>query len=277
MEMAADILYTRRTTDGLLKALRAADVFDDWRGAEERWLFVSPHDDDVAIGAGLTFQAGLAEGANVYVAVVTDGRMGYCRPEHRDTIAGIRHAEAEQSYRILGLPTDRLRWFGYPDGDLVANSGRRFAQSNTSTAIEQADGLQNAFTHALRQIRPNRVFLPTSADLHPDHKIVHADLLISLFHAQGAIWPELGEPIAAVPMVYEFACYCDLPEPPQIRIETPPRMLDTKLRAIEAYASQEQIDAVLAGQRKSGPVEYLRELEFHFYRPEQYHARFMGE
>ena len=127
--------------------------------------------------------------------------------------------------------------------------------------------MQNAFTHALRQIRPNRVFLPTSADLHPDHQIVHEEVLISLFHAQGNIWPELGKPIAEVPKVYEFACYCDFPQPPQIRIETPPAMLEAKLNAISAYASQEQIESVVAIQRNVGSIEYLRELEFHFYRP----------
>ncbi len=85
----------------------------------------------------------------------------------------------------------------------------------------------------------------------------------------------MGEPIAEVPKVYEFAVYCDFPEPPQIRIETPPAMLETKLQAICAYASQEQI-----GTRRGhpagnvGPVEYLRELEFHFYSPQQYHALF---
>ena len=76
---------------------------------------------------------------------------------------------------------------------------------------------------------PNRVFLATSADLHPDHQIVHEEMLISLFHAQGNMWPELGEPIAEVPKVYEFACYCDFPQPPQIRIEATPAMLDAKL------------------------------------------------
>ena len=103
--------------------------------------------------------------------------------------------------------------------------------------------MQNAFTYALRQIRPNRVFLPTSADLHPDHRIVHEELLISLFHAQGNIWPELGEPIAEVPKVYEFAVYCDFPEPPQIRIEaTPEHAAKPSSRRIRAYASQEQIE-----------------------------------
>jgi LmbE family N-acetylglucosaminyl deacetylase len=273
--MAADIHYSRRTPEGLVKTSQASRVFDDWSAADERWLFVSPHDDDVTIGAALTLQAGLAAGAKVFVVVATDGRMGYCRPEHHDTIANVRLTEGERSYGILGLPPDHLQWLGYPDGDLIANRGRRFAATNAATSIAGADGLQNAFTHVLRRVRPNRVFLPTNADLHPDHKVVHAELLISLFHAQGAIWPELGEPIAIVPSVYEFACYCDLPEPPQIRIETPQAMLDTKLRAIEAFASQEQIEAVLSIQRNIGPIEYLRPLGFQFYRPEQYHPLFV--
>ena len=49
--------------------------------------------------------------------------------------------------------------------------------------------------------------------------------------------------MSAVPRVYEMAIYCDFPEPPQIRVETPPEMLETKIKAIMAYASQEQIGA----------------------------------
>ena len=70
--------------------------------------------------------------------------------------------------------------------------------------------------------------------------------MISLFHAQGNIWPELGEPIPEVPTVYEFACYCDFPKPPQIRIEGTAKMLEGKLDAISAYASQDQIELVVA-------------------------------
>ena len=134
--------------------------------------------------------------------------------------------------------------------------------------------MQIAFTRLLRRVRPTRVFVPTSSDLHPDHRIVHEQLMISLFHAQGAIWPQLGEPIAAVPRVYEMAIYCDFPEPPQIRLETPPEMLETKIQAIMAYASQEQIGALVEIQRATGPVEYLRELQFRFYSPKQYSGLF---
>jgi LmbE family N-acetylglucosaminyl deacetylase len=272
--MAAGITYLRRSGDEVLTTLNIAELLPDWKGTEERWLFVAPHDDDIVCGAGLTLQAGLAEGARVHALVVTDGRMGYCRPEHQHTIANIRMAEAKRSFEILGLSAGGLRQLSFPDGNLETHRGRCFNVNGCATAIEGAMGLQNSFTHALRQIRPNRIFLATSSDLHPDHRVVHEEMLISLFHAQGKIWPELGEPIAEVPQVYEYAVYCDFPSPPQIRIETPPAMLEVKLDAIRAYASQEQIETVVQVHRDMGPIEYIRELHFHFYSPQQYHQLF---
>jgi LmbE family N-acetylglucosaminyl deacetylase len=274
MSVTANITYTHRTAEQLTSTSNIGELFSDWRGPDERWVFVSPHDDDVAIGAGLTFQVGLAEGATVHAVVVTDGRMGYCRFDNRHEIVGIRHAEAQKSFQILGLPPERLRFLGFPDCSLNPYRGRHFAASDEPAVIGGGGGLQNALTHALRQIRPNRVFLPTSADLHPDHRIVHEELLISLFHAQGNIWPELGEPTAEIPKVYEFACYCDFPEPPAIRIDATPAMLEAKLNAIRAYASQEQVELVVEIQRNIGAVEYLRDLAFRLYNPDQYHALF---
>ncbi len=271
--MEGTIQYARRTAGGLLATTSIADLLDDWRGPAEAWLFVSPHDDDIVLGGGLVFQAGIAEGAAVHAAVVTDGRMGYCRLEQRDSISAIRREEAKQSFAVLGLPAERLYFLGYPDGNLSPWCGS-FIRNGESGQPEKTYGLQMAFTRLLRQVRPTRVFLPTSSDLHPDHRIVHEQLMISLFHAQGGIWPELGQPIAEVPRVYEMAIYCDFPEPPQIRLETPAEMLETKIRAIMAYGSQEQIGALVEIQRATGPVEYLRELTFRFYSPKQYHELF---
>jgi len=271
--MSATIQYARRMTAGLLTTSCIAELFDDWRGPAESWLFVSPHDDDVVLGAGLVFQVGIAEGAQVHAAIVTDGRMGYCRIEQRETIAAIRAEEAKMSFALLGLSPKRLHFLGYPDGHLTACCGAFFANGESEQA-EGSFGMQIAFARLLRQVRPTRVFLPTSTDLHPDHRIVHEELMISLFHAQGGIWPQLGEPITEVPRVYEMAVYCDFPEPPQIRVETPESMLETKLQAILAYGSQEQIGTLVEIQRSAGPVEYLRELTFHFYSPKHYNELF---
>ena len=271
--MSDTIQYARRMAGGLLTTSCIAELFDDWRGPAESWLFVSPHDDDIVLGAGLVFQVGIAKGAQVHAAIVTDGRMGYCRIEQRESIAAIREGEAKKSFAMLGLSPERLHFLGYPDGRLTECCGAFFANGESGQA-EESFGMQIAFARLLRQVRPTRVFLPTSSDLHPDHRIVHEELMISLFHAQGGIWPQLGEPIAEVPRVYEIAVYCDFPEPPQIRVETPESMLETKLQAILAYGSQEQIGALVEIQRSAGPVEYLRELKFRFYAPKQYDELF---
>jgi LmbE family N-acetylglucosaminyl deacetylase len=270
--MSSKIQYARRTCDGINTTTSLAELLGDWRGSGETWLFVSPHDDDIVLGGGLFFQAALAAGVQVHAAVVTDGRMGYCREEQRDSISQIRCEEAKKSFAILGLAPEHLYFLGYPDGHLSTCCGA-FVHHNGPGKPETV-GMQVAFTRLLRQVRPTRVFVPTSSDLHPDHRIVHEVLMISLFHAQGGIWPQYGEPIAEVPRIYEMAIYCDFPEPPQIRIETPPAMLETKIQAILAYDSQEQISALVEIQRSTGGVEYLRELSFRFYAPKQYDELF---
>ncbi len=275
--MAHGIKYYRRTPEGVLVTSNIAEMLPDWKGDGECWMFISPHDDDVVTAAGLTFLAGLAEGVQVHAVITTDGRMGYCRLPQRRTISKIRREESQKSFEILGLPPDNLHFLGFPDCNLNNYRGRHFTTIGDPTEMEGASGMQNAFPHILRQVRPNRVFLPTSTDLHPDHQIVNQEVLISLFHAQGKIWPELGEPIETVPAVYEYATYCDFPEPPQIRIETPPSMLETKLAGISAYASQEQIELLIQVQRDIGPIEYIREVHFNVYSPRQYHSLFVKD
>jgi LmbE family N-acetylglucosaminyl deacetylase len=270
--MSAKLHLARRTAGQVVTTSSLAELLGDWRGPAESWLFVSPHDDDIVVGAGLAFQVGITDGATVHAAVVTDGRMGYCRIEQRDTISTIRAAEARKSFAILGLPPERLHMLGYPDSRLALWRGAFYEKCESGGG--ESVGIQIAFTRLLRQVRPTRVFVPTSTDLHPDHRIVHEELMISLFHAQGAIWPQLGAPLAEVPRVYEFAVYCDFPEAPQLRLETPVSMLDAKIEAIQAYASQEQIGSLVEIQRATGPVEYLRELNFRFYAPQQYNAMF---
>lgn len=271
--MAAGITYQRRQHDRTISSQSIGDIFTDWKD-RECWMFVAAHDDDIVAGAGLTLLAALAEGIEVHAVITTDGSMGYCRREQRDSIAQIRHAEARESFHLLGLPTARLHFLHFPDCNLYPHRGRRLTDRGDAAAIEGAIGLQNSYPYVLRKVEPTRVFIPTITDLHPDHRIVNEEFLISLFHAQGGIWPELGPPAKTIPAVYEYATYCDFPSAPQIRIQGTEAMLEQKLRGIRAYASQEQIDLLVDVQRKVGPVEYVREVEFRFYSPQQYNKIF---
>jgi len=256
------------------KADTLAGVSRRWQGENERFLFISPHDDDVVLGGGLLIQLAQRENIPVHVIVVSDGSMGYCTEEQKENISEIRRQETYESFKALGVPAENIIWMGFPDSILSDSCGRKAAQSDDPKSIEGFVGLQNSFTKYIRQIAPTQCFLPTSSDLHPDHKVVHQEFLISLFHAAGNIWPELGSPIENVPYVHEMAVYCDFPEPPNLRMKTPESLLEKKLEAIAAFKSQQQIGSLIDIVRKSGPYEYLRALNFKLYQPAAYYDMF---
>jgi LmbE family N-acetylglucosaminyl deacetylase len=252
-----------------------SSVSRHWQGEKECFAFFSPHDDDVVLGGGLMMQLAKRENVPVHIVIITDGSMGYCSAEEKDTIVEIRRAETFACYESLGIPRQNIHWLGFPDCRLTAYRGRRpAAQKGEQAEMFGYNGLQNAFTHILRKIRPTQVFMPTSNDLHPDHRIVHEELLISLFHASGNIWPELGKALDKVPYVHELGVYCDFPEAPKLRVRTPLPYLENKLRAIGEFKSQTQIGALIDIVRQGGPEEYLRALEFKLYEPSRYRILF---
>ena len=102
--MSTNSFRFTRLTDGKKQRIGTLrEAIGVAREAKETWLFLSPHDDDLAIGAGLWMQAAVKEGIDVQVLVVTDGRMGYCTLEQRDQIADIRRKETYASFKLLGI------------------------------------------------------------------------------------------------------------------------------------------------------------------------------
>lgn len=252
-----------------------SDIFKNWQGENEHWMFVSAHDDDIVCGAGLTLLAAIRNNIRVSCVVTTNGRMGYCRPEHKDTIHLIRREEAKNSFKLLGVKEEDTYLFDYPDSGIGRFAGRQFSDDpNDPTVIAGATGLQNTYTWVIRKAKPTRVFLPVHTDLHPDHQVTHHEFLICFFHAQGNIWPELGEPIAWVPNLYEYATYSDYASPPDIRIRGDAELLEKKLEGISAYKSQEQIDLLVSGIRNGGPQEYVKEMRFDIIQPKKYNSMF---
>ena len=245
-----------------------------WQGKKERFLMISPHDDDAVLGAGLLIQLAKRENVPVHILIVTDGRMGYCSEDEKDSIAEIRRQESYKCYQSLGIPKKNIVWLGFPDCQLNAYRGRGPAKAKEPLAISGYSGLQNSFTYHLRKIKPTQCFLPTWNDLHPDHRIIYEELLISLFHSAGNIWPELGKPLSNVPYVHTYAVYCDFLEPPTLRMRTPKSYLENKLKAISAFRSQKQISSLIENVRHCGPEEYIRAIEFKLYRPAKYRALF---
>ncbi len=269
------VIFDRRTEQGTVTSAKPEDAWADWQGDRETWLFFAPHDDDIVIGGGLSFLAGVQLGVAMHAAVVSNGRMGYCTPEERDTIKQVRGEETRESFRFLGLPDGNLCQFDFNDGDLMQQSGRRFADDpNDSRAIAGAVGLQNTFTWLLRKVKPTRVFMPNRLDLHPDHRAVNNELVISVFHAQGLIWPELGSPITFMPILYEYPTYSDFISPPTLRVRVSNDLAEKRLEGIARFKSQLQIDMIVNEVRKAGGNEYLLEMAFDIFRAEKYESLF---
>ena len=269
------IFFDLRTEQGKVTSDNPAEVWSDWQSSDEKWLFFAPHDDDIVIGAGLTLLAGVQLGVDVHAAVVTNGRMGYCLPEMRETIVRVRKEEARESFRFLGVPDNNLYQFNYDDGNLPHNAGRWFTDDpNDTRAIAGAVGLQNTMVWLLRKVRPTRVFMPNRLDLHPDHSIVNSDIVMSVFHAQGQIWPELGPPLAVIPKLYEYATYNDFISPPTMRVRVSDDLTEKRLAGIALYKSQLQIDLVVNEVRKAGGNEYLHEMAFKIFSATKYESFF---
>jgi LmbE family N-acetylglucosaminyl deacetylase len=205
-------------------------VFAPW-AKHEHWLFVSPHDDDVLIGAGLWIQALLSDAAAVSITIVTDGRMGYTDPAGRDTIVGRRRREADRAYQSLGLAAGAIRHLGFPDGSLAQHSGGRLEAGKPA-------GLDCALTRAIREVRPTRVVTTDAADWHPDHKATFESVRMSIFHACGRIWAELGDPLEAMPALYTFTVYAPFASEPGFLIEG---AAGRKLDALREFTSQAEI------------------------------------
>lgn len=253
---------------------KLASVSRHWQGKKERFLMISPHDDDAVLGVGLLIQLAKRENVPVHILIVTDGSMGYCSAKEKDTIAEIRRNESLECYQSLGVLKKNIIWLGFPDCGLNNYHGRNPAEPDSNLAISGFTGLQNTFTYYLRKIKPTQCFLPTHQDLHPDHRIIYEEFLISLFHAAGNIWPELGKPLSSVPYVHTFAVYCDFAAPPTLRMRTPVSYLEKKLKAISAFRSQKQISSLIENVRHCGPEEYIRAIEFKLYHPSSYRNQF---
>jgi LmbE family N-acetylglucosaminyl deacetylase len=219
--------------------------------------------------------AAIESAVDVHLLVVTDGRQGYCNDQQRSTIVEDRRGELFECYEMLGIKGRNIYALAYADAALHAFQGRRPAKGTERERIAGYVGLQNTLTHYLRRVRPTRVFVPGASDYHPDHQIIHNELLISIFHANGEIWPELGEP-SDLPSVYEMAIYCDFARDPNIELKSDEGRFQLKLDAIGVFQSQVQIGQIVAQVREGGPYEYFHEMAFQFYSPGNYHDRFAG-
>lgn len=193
-----------------------------------RALCISPHPDDCEIGAGGTIARLVARGAEVYLAVVTDGSRGAYKPGIlEEEVAFTRRREQEESARVLGI--SQVFWIGEKDGEL------RFDRAVLERLVS-----------IVRTTKPDLVFIPdpyVPYEAHPDHyyagRLASAAVIFSGLYLYGEADLERGlEPYSPRFVAYYYTNRANY-------IVDISDYIEVKIRALKAHKSQFQDSAMI--------------------------------
>lgn len=122
----------------------------------QRFLFISPHPDDIEIGAGATASKLASEGKNVCFLICIDGRYGDANLQSHvspEDLAALRREEAEKSAAALGVHD--VRFLGLTDGGFYTR-----------------DELFRSIARVIGEFKPEVVLAPdpcVTSECHIDH------------------------------------------------------------------------------------------------------------
>jgi len=147
-------------------------------GDVQRILVVMAHPDDVDFGAAGTVIGWTERGIEVVYAMVTDGDAGgFDDTITREEMAALRREEQRAAAKCAGV--EDVRFLGYSDG-----------------RVEATLGLRRDIARVIRQVRPDRVVMPSPErnyeriyPSHPDHRAVGSAAL-------DAVYPDARNPYA---------------------------------------------------------------------------------
>lgn len=175
-------------------------------------LVIAPHPDDAEIGMGGTIARMLADGLTVGILDLTDGEP---------TPAGsrdIRLRETEAASRALGISWRHC--LGLPNRSLEHTLDARWRLAGV-----------------IREVRPRVLFAPYWDDAHPDHLAATSLIEAARFWGKLTKSDIAGTPHWVRHIFYYFSIHLRTPERPSFVLDIGDH-LETKLRAVECYASQ---------------------------------------
>ncbi len=228
-------------------------LFPGWREGDERVMVLSPHDDDAMLGAGYAMAACRAHGAPVYVGILCDGSAGYSRVEDKDTIVEVRRGESLRAYARVGVPAERVHYFGFPDFSLVSRIGWKLPDGS--------EGALRPLVALLRELAITRLLIPNGYREHVDHEAAYDIGRYDGVQAGDPVGVDWGAP-SAVRSTLQYAVWGDLaPEdallhgaPPDIRanraLVAPPAVEEEIAVALAEWKSQALIIDDLIEQRR---------------------------
>lgn len=171
--------FVKRTRSSSIELL-----FPGWQRGENV-AFLSPHDDDVILGAGYLLAATLNNGGTGHIFIFCRGDAGYSSVSDKATIVERRKKEALDCYRTLGVPQGNIHFLDVPDFSLMTYVNRR---------LPQGDGLFEYLLRIFREKRISRVVFSNGYFEHWDHTAVFLMGTYTAAQAGDPILADLGDP-----------------------------------------------------------------------------------
>lgn len=124
-------------------------------------IVFAPHPDDETLGCGGTIAKRIAEGYDVIIVVMTDGRHAFSKlfriksDPSPDEMLQMRRTEMINAAKILGVPKENIHFLGIEDGR-IANNAKR---------------IETKVSEILNEFKPVEIYFPYEGDFHRDHRV----------------------------------------------------------------------------------------------------------
>lgn len=178
-------------------------------------LVVAPHPDDEVLGVGGTLARAAAQGDETFVVIVT---RGFPPAFDADLIARGRE-EAARAHELLGVR-------------------ETFALDFPAAAVDSVphSELNAALGRIIRDVRPDRLFVPFVGDIHLDHQSIFLSSLVAARPSNG--WaPGAVYAYETLSETNWNAPYLSPAFHPNVFVDVSAH-IETKIRAMQTYASQ---------------------------------------
>ncbi len=166
-------------------------------------LVLAPHTDDAELGCGGLMARMIEEGAEVYVAAFSTAEESLPEGVPNDSLKN----EFYRAMSIIDVPQKHLFVYNYPV--------RRFSYYRQEV-LEDLVKLR-------QRIRPDLILLPSSYDIHQDHKVIHQEGLRAFKD-----YSVLGYELPWNNVAFSTQAFFDLQD----------RHMQRKWDALQAYRSQ---------------------------------------
>lgn len=188
--------------------------------SEDRILILAPHPDDEVLGCGGIIQKAVELGIPIKVVFLTYGdnnqwsfmiyrKHPVIMPKAAQSMGMIRHDEAIDADKMLGLKPEQLLFLGYPDfrtlniwdaywGDagpgksmLTEVQAVPYDNAYRPGALYKGDEILKDLKSILQEFNPTKIFLSHPGDFNPDHRALYLFTSIALWDLESVMQPEI--------------------------------------------------------------------------------------